>query len=332
MACRVTPDPLGQQADGLLEVKELGTRTRDLLALSDWLSEAGVTHVALESTGESWKPVYHPLEGAMTVFLVNATHVTNVPGRQTDRADARWLAKLRRHGLLPASVIPAVEQRDRRDLTRDRTKLVPERTRKVTRVQGVLERANIKVASVASEMMGVSGQAILAALREGRADPATRAELAKGRVRSMLPLLEQALTGLVRAHHRQFLARQLAHLNCLDEQIETLRADITRLLSESRATPPTPPPAASVGATRAVGRVGLPSASPHLCAGGHGAGDHAWRQSTGWGTVGRGVGDRDGARWSRRSPGAESRRAMTKARAHNAPGRPARATAPSARA
>jgi transposase len=106
VACRVTPNPLGQQADGLLEVKEFGTLTHDLLALSDWLSEAGVTHVAMESTGEYWKPVYNLLEGTCTVFLVNVAHVKNVPRRKTDRADARWLAKLMRHGLLQASFIP----------------------------------------------------------------------------------------------------------------------------------------------------------------------------------------------------------------------------------
>jgi transposase len=262
MACRVTPDPTGPQADGLLEVKEFGTLTRDLLALSDWLSEAGVTHVAMESTGEYWKPVYNLLEGDMTVFLVNAAHVKNVPGRKTDRADARWLAKLMRHGLLQASFIPPVEQRDLRDLTRYRTKLVQERTREVNRVQGVLERANIKLASVASDIMGVSGRAILAALIEGRADPATMAELAKGRLRSKIPVLEQALTGLVRAHHRQLLALQLAHIDFLDEQIETLSADITRLLTEISATLPTPPPAAAVGATSAVGSVAEPASPP----------------------------------------------------------------------
>ena len=96
MACRVTPDPMGQQADGIMEVREFGTLTRDLLALSDWLTEAGITHVAMESTGAYGKPVYHLLEGTCTVFLVNAAHVKNVPGRKTDRAEARWLAKLRR--------------------------------------------------------------------------------------------------------------------------------------------------------------------------------------------------------------------------------------------
>ena len=262
MACRVTPDPTGQQADGLMEVKEFGTLTRDLLALSDWLSAVGVTHVAMESTGEDWKPIYNLLEGDVTVFLVNAAHVKNVPGRKTDRADARWLAKRMRYGVLQASFIPPVEQRDLRDLTRDRTKLVQERAREVNRVQGVLERANIKLASVASDIMGVSGRAILAALIEGRAEPATMAELAKGRLRRKIPVLEQALTGLVRAHHRQLLALPLAHIDFLDEQIETLSADITRLLTEISATPPMPPPAALDGPTHAVGSVAEPASSP----------------------------------------------------------------------
>jgi transposase len=231
MACRVTPDPTGAQADGILELKEFGAMTVDLLALSDWLAAAGITHVAMESTGEYWKPLYNILEGDFTVFLVNAAHVKPVPGRKTDKADARWLAKLMRYGLLQASFIPPIEQRDLRDLTRYRTKLVQERSREVNRVQGVLERANIKLAAVATDIMGVSARAILAALVEGRAAPATMAELAKRRMRSKIPLLEQALTGLVRDHHRQLLALQLAHIDFLDEQIEALDAEITRRLA-----------------------------------------------------------------------------------------------------
>jgi transposase len=231
MACRVTPDPSGAQADGVMELKEFGAMTVDLLALSDWLAAAGVTHVAIESTGEYWKPLYNILEGDFTVFLVNAAHVKQVPGRKTDKADARWLAKLMRYGLLRASFIPPLAQRDLRDLTRYRTKLVQEHSREVNRVQGVLERANIKLASVATDIMGVSARAILAALVEGRADPATMAELAKRRMRSKIPLLEQALTGLVRDHHRQLLAMQLAHIDFLDEQIEALSAEITRRLA-----------------------------------------------------------------------------------------------------
>jgi transposase len=195
MACRVIPDPTGQQADGSLEVQEFGTTTAALLALADWLTVAGLTHVAMESTGEYWKPVYNILEDDFTVLLVNAAHVKRVPGRKTDKTDARWLAKLMRYGLLQGSFIPPEAQRDVRDLTRYRTTLVQERSREVKRVPGVLERANITLASVATEVMGVSGRAILAALVEVQADSATMAELAKGRMRSKIPLLEQALTG-----------------------------------------------------------------------------------------------------------------------------------------
>jgi transposase len=118
MACRVTPDPTGQQAEGVIALRECGTMTVEWLALSDWLAEVGMTPVAMESTGESWRPVYTLLEGSLTVFLVNAAHVTQVPGRQTDQADARWLAKRMRYGLLQASFIPPQGQRDWRDLTR----------------------------------------------------------------------------------------------------------------------------------------------------------------------------------------------------------------------
>ncbi len=248
MACRVTPDPMGPQVEGIMEVREFGTRTRDLLAWSDWLTEAGITHVAMESTGEYWTPVYHLLEGTCTVFLVNAAHVKNVPGRKTDRADARWLAKLMRYGWRQASVIPPLEQRDRRDLTRYRTKVVQERTREINRGPGVLERATIQLASVATDLMGVSGRAIWAALIDGRADPATMAELAKGRLRSKMPVLEQALTGLVRDHHRRLLALQVAPIDFLDEPLEALSTAITHLLTDLSAAPTPPSPAAPGGA------------------------------------------------------------------------------------
>jgi transposase len=255
-ACRVSPDPTGQNADGVMDVQDFGTLTSQLLALSDWLSQVGVTHVAIESTGEYWKPVYNLLEGNCTVFVVNAAHVKNVPGRKTDKADARWLAKLMRYGLLQASFIPPQGQRDLRDLTRYRTKLVQERSREVNRVQGVLERANIKLASVATDIMGVSGRAMLEALIAGRADAATMAELARGRLRSKIPVLEQALTGVVREHHRRLLAIQLAHVDFLDEQIATLSEEIRHTLSalgpsEPPGSPPdgagAPPPASEAG-------------------------------------------------------------------------------------
>lgn len=247
MACRVTPDPSGRQADGILERKECGTMTVDVLALSDWLAEVGLTHVAMESTGASWKPVYNILAGEVTVFLVNAAHVKQVPGRTTDQADARWLAKLMRDGLLQASFIPPVEQRDPRDLTRYRTKVVQERSREVNRVQGVLERANSKWGSGATDIMGLAGRAILRALVEGRADPATMAELAQGRMRRTIPLREQALTGRVRDHHRQLLALPLAHSEFLDDQLDPLSGAIMRCLSDLGAGEPSAAPGEPAG-------------------------------------------------------------------------------------
>ena len=252
-ACRIVPDPTGQEAEGIAELRTFGTMTLELLALADWLTEASITHVAMESTGEYWTPVYNLLEGTFTVFLVNAAHVKNVPGRKTDKADARWLAKLTRFGLLQASFIPPKGQRDVRDLTRYRTKLVQERVREVNRVQGVLERANIKLASVASDIMGVSGRAMLEALIAGKADPATMADLAKRRMRSKIPLLEQALTGVVRDHHRQLLAMQLAHIDFLDEQNDALNTTIeTALRALSADEPLSPQPLPRAAASSAL--------------------------------------------------------------------------------
>jgi transposase len=250
-ACRLVSDSTGQDPEGVAELRTFGTMTSELLALADWLVEAGVTHVAMESTGEYWKPVYNLLEGVVTIFLVNASHVKNVPGRKTDPADARWLAKLMRYGLLQASFIPPIAQRDLRDLTRYRTKLVQERAREVNRVQGVLERANIKLASVASDVLGVSGRAMLEALIAGQAEPATMAALAKRRMRSKIPALEQALTGTMRDHHRRLLTMQLRHIDFLDEQIEALNSAIescVRALSQEAAAGTTPPAPADVPA------------------------------------------------------------------------------------
>jgi transposase len=260
-ACRIVPDPTGQEAEGMAELRTFGTMTLELLALADWLTEASITHVAMESTGEYWTPVYNLLEGTFTVFLVNAAHVKNVPGRKTDKADARWLAKLMRFGLLQASFIPPQGQRDVRDLTRYRTKLVQERVREVNRLQGVLERANIKLASVASDIMGVSGRAMLEALIAGKADPATMADLAKRRMRAKIPLLEQALTGVVRDHHRQLLAMQLAHVDFLDKQIAALNTMIeTALKALGPDALPSPPPlsqASVIGAPALTGSAPL---------------------------------------------------------------------------
>jgi transposase len=166
------------------------------------------------------------------MLLVNAKHVKHVPGRKTDVSDAEWLAELLQHGLLKASFIPPAPQRDLRDLTRYRTKQVQERSREVSRVQKVLETANIKLSSVATDIFGVSGRAMLEAIVDGQADPETMAQLAKGRMRSKLPELEKALTGVVRDHHRFLLTRQLAHIDFLDEHIATLNAEIEHQISE----------------------------------------------------------------------------------------------------
>lgn len=214
------------------EVKSFGTTTPELLEMVDWLLEWECTHIAMESTGDYWKPIYNLLEGNFQVFLVNAKHVKHVPGRKTDVGSAQWLAELMQHGLLKASFIPPAPQRDLRDLTRYRTKLVQERTRVINRVQKVLECANIKLSSVATNVFGVSGRAMLEAIVAGNADPKTMAQLAKGRLRSKIPQLEKALTGLVRDHHCFLLSRQLAHIDFLDEQIASMSAEIERRICE----------------------------------------------------------------------------------------------------
>jgi transposase len=197
------------------------------------------------------------------VLLVNAAHVKQVPGRKPDKSDARWLAKLMRDGLLQARFLPPQGQRDRRELTRDRTKLVQERRREVNRVQGGLERATIKLASGATDIMGVSGRALRAALVEGRAAPAAMAERAKGRLRPKMPLLAQALSGLVRAPPRPLLARQLAHLDFLDEQIEPLSVEMARRLSNLGAGEPPAPPAEAPGTVASPAAPGpAPGAMP----------------------------------------------------------------------
>lgn len=220
------------------EVKTFGTTTPELLEMVDWMNEWEVTHVAMESTGEYWKPVFNLLEGNFEVLLVNAQHVKHVPGRKTDVKDAEWLAELLSYGLLKASFIPAKPQRELRDLTRYRVKLVQERTRAVNRVQKVLENANIKLASVASDPLGVSGRQMLAALVAGETDATLMADLAKGRMRNKIPELEKALTGIVSEHHRFMLAQQLAHIDFLDEQISEIEAEIGRRVEAMSHKPP----------------------------------------------------------------------------------------------
>jgi len=208
------------------ETRSFGTMTKDLLELSDWLMSQGVTDVAMESTGEYWKPIFNILENNFEVMLVNAQHISKVPGRKTDVTDAEWIADLLRHGLLSASFIPPVGQRELRELTRYRSTFIKERATLVNRVQKVLESANIKLASVASNVIGVSGRAILEAIIAGTATPEEMAELSKGRLRSKREELSHALEGRVKAHHRFVLTELLNEINHLDETIERFNQEI----------------------------------------------------------------------------------------------------------
>jgi len=212
------------------ETETFGTTTPDLLRLHDWLLEWDTDHVAMESTGDYWRPVYNVLEDTFQLLVVNAKHVKHVPGRKTDVKDAEWLAELMMHGLLKASFIPPRPQRALRDLTRYRTTLVQERTRLVNRVQKLLEGANIKLSSVATDIMGVSARAMLVEIAAGQTDPVLMAELARGQLRAKIPELEKALTGIVLAHHRFLLVKQLAHIDFLDEQVEEISVEIGRQL------------------------------------------------------------------------------------------------------
>ena len=223
VACLRRADEAGKVGK---QVRTFGATTSELLSLSDWLVEAGCTHVAMEATGVYWKPVYNILEGQMELLVVNAQHIKAVPGRKTDVKDAEWIAQLLQHGLLRASFIPPQSQRDLRDLTRYRTTLVRERARIVNRLQKVLEDANLKLAGVATDVMGVSGRAMLEGLLAGQTDAGQLAELAKGRLRKKIPQLKEALTGRVREHHRFMLSEQLSHIDYLDEAIERLVAEI----------------------------------------------------------------------------------------------------------
>jgi transposase len=183
------------------EIQTFGTTTPDLLALRDWLESIDVTHVAMESTGVYWKPVYYLLEDVFTVLLVNAAHIKNVPGRKTDVTDCAWIAQLLAHGILRGSFVPEKPIRDLRDLTRHRKILIQERSREANRLHKALQDSGIKLSSVATNILGVSGRAMIDALVEGKADPTALSELAKGKLKKKLPALQKALTGRFRPHH-----------------------------------------------------------------------------------------------------------------------------------
>jgi transposase len=213
------------------EVRTFSTMTADLLALADWLAECGVSHVAMESTGVYWKPVFNLLEGRFEVLLVNAEHIRQVPGRKTDVKDCEWIAQLLQHGLLRASFIPPAPIRELRDLTRQRSQLIGERSAAVNRIQKVLEDANIKLASVATDVLGVSGRAMLEALVGGVTDPEQLADLARKRLREKIPALQVALHGRVTEHHRFLLRMHLEHVALLDGLIGRLGERIEAVMA-----------------------------------------------------------------------------------------------------
>lgn len=232
VACRILstagPEPLK-------ETRTFRTMTADLLALADWLQEAGWTHVAMESTGVYWRPVYNVLEGQCELLVVNAQHSKAVPGRKTDVKDAAWIAALLRHGLLRGSCIPPQPQRQLRELTRYRSTLVQDRARTLNRLQAVLEDANLKLASVVTDIAGVSARAMLAAILAGHRDVETLADLARGRLRAKRDQLQDALDGRVTAHHRFLLTEHLSLLDTLDEAIERVSEEIDQRLGAEQA-------------------------------------------------------------------------------------------------
>ena len=232
-ACLLTstegPEPLK-------EMRTFRTMTADLLALADWLQQAGCTHVAMESTGVYWRPVYNVLEGQCELLVVNAQHMKAVPGRKTDVKDAAWIAELLRHGLLRGSFIPSKPQRQLRELTRYRSTLIQDRARALNRLQAVLEDANLKLASVVSNIYGVSARAMLEALIAGQRDVEVLAELARGRMRAKRAQLQEALAGRVTAHHSFLLTEHLSFMESLDEAIERVSGEIDqRLTAEQEA-------------------------------------------------------------------------------------------------
>ncbi len=213
------------------EIRSFGTTSDELLALHEWLTSMAVTHVAIEATGVYWKPVYYVLENAFRMVLVNPAEVKQLPGRKTDVSDCAWLAQLLEHGLLRSSFVPPPEIRELRDLVRYRTSLKADHTRLANRLHKVLQDADLKLSSVMSNILGVSGRQILSQLATGHRDPAALAELARGRLRNKLPELRQALAGRFSAHHAYMLSRLLADL----DNVEDAMTDVSQRIEERLA-------------------------------------------------------------------------------------------------
>jgi len=255
------------------ENRRFGTMTKDLLALLDWLKQAQVTHVAMESTGVFWKPIYNILEGHLEVWVVNARHLQKVPGRKTDMSDAQWIAQLLQCGLLKPSFVPKREQRDLRDLTRNRTRLVQQRATVANRIHKVLEDANIKLGSVASDVLGVSGRAMIEGIIAGQQDAEQLAELAQRRMRGKIPQLRLALEGKVTEHHRFLLREHLEQYDYLERKITALEQRIEQATSpffkHAAALVDTVPGVAPAAAQAILAETGVDMAQfpshKHLC-------------------------------------------------------------------
>jgi transposase len=216
------------------EVRSFATTTAGLLALADWLTAHGCTHVAMEATGVYWKPIWHVLEADFELVLANAQHVRNVPGRKTDVSDAAWIADLLAHGLIRASFVPPGRIQALRDLTRTRKQLVREVAQHALRIQKILEDANLKVASVLSNILGKSGRAMLAALIAGETDPERLAALARGTARHKHAALVEALRGQVTPHHRTLLTLHLQLVDALQAALTELEAAVGKALAPIR--------------------------------------------------------------------------------------------------
>lgn len=221
----------GPQGKAVMEVQTFCTTTAGLLELADWLASKECRHVAMESTGVYWKPVYNILEGVCEeVLLVNAQHIKNVPGRKTDVKDSEWIADLYAHGLIRGSFVPPQDIRDVRELTRYRKTLIQRRADECNRIQKLLEACNIKLASVATDVLGVSGWDMLEAIAAGETDATKLAEMARGRMRQKIPELKAALQGRVREVQRWLLGEQLEHVRQLDQTIGKLHEKIEELM------------------------------------------------------------------------------------------------------
>lgn len=226
---------LGSGTAVTYEVRTFGTSTPDLLALSDWLTAHGCTHVAMESTGVFWKPVWAVLDGAFELVLANAMHIRNIPGRKSDVNDATWIADLLAHGLIRASFVPPAPVQELRDLTRTRKQLVREIAQHTLRLQKTLATANVKLTSVLTDILGVSGRAMLAALVAGETDPGRLAALAHDKVRASRAALTAALHGRVTAHHRFLLNLHLTQIEALEGAVRDVEARLGEALAPFRA-------------------------------------------------------------------------------------------------